>query len=233
MITSFHHSRSDFRIFWNVDNVIDFLVRDYDRKTLTVGEDDVFSIVVTHPKSGNVLAQTELQVVDASIGHLRYIVSATDSLDFPIGTLRYSVLVSRNETTTLLFTDRDYSPQSTLEVKYGPLPATVTPAAFGMNAFTTIDGGLRAGAFEGPSILTDASHMRTFLVSTTDFTGQLVFEASVLETVPNSPSGWFAAHTEDFDDASGVRTVNIEGNYSWLRLHLLASSGVIDEVLLK
>jgi hypothetical protein len=232
MITSFHHTRSDFKVFWNVDNDIDFFIRDYDRKIKSVGQ-DTYSIMITNPKTGKLLSQVALTVVDPAVGHLRLTLTAQDSILLPIGTLRYSIIRNAAGKNTLMFTDRDHGPQSTLEVKYGPIPAQIEPEIITHADFATIDGSLRAGAFQGPSILSDASNMRTFLISCRELTGQIVFEASLTETPPSTASDWFVAHQEPFLNYTGCRTVNLEGNYSWVRLVLVEITGSMTEILMK
>jgi hypothetical protein len=232
MITSFHHTRSDFKVFWNVDNDIDFFIRDYDRKIKAIGT-DTYSIVITNPKTGKLLFQVALVAVDASIGHLRLTLTAQESILLPIGTLSYSIVRNDAGRNTLMFTDRDHGPQSTLEVKYGPIPAQMEPTVITHSDFAVIDGSLRAGAYQGPSILTDASNMRTFLISSSELTGQIVFEASLSETPPTTAADWFVAHQEPFLSFTGCRTVNLEGNYSWVRLVLVEISGRMTEILMK
>ena len=232
MITSFHHTRSDFKVFWNIDNVIDFFVRDYDRKIKSVGN-ETYVIIITHPKTGKLLSQNVLSIVDAAAGHLQLTILAADTLALPIGNLRYSITVNSGGLTKLLYTDRDHGPQSTLEVKYGPLPAIIDPTYIHLSDFAMIDGGLRAGSYVGPSNLSDGSDMRTFLISTTNFSGQIAFEAAVTENVPSTLSDWFVAHTENFVSLTGTRTANIQGNYSWIRLVLTQTSGTLDEIILR
>jgi hypothetical protein len=232
MITSFHHTRSDFKVFWNIDNVIDFFIRDYDRKIKSINGES-YAVIITNPKTGALLMQRPLVVADAALGHVRLTLSAADSLSLPIGNLRYSIVMIQAGKTTLLYTDRDHGPQSSLEVKYGPLPAEVPPTLITMDDFATIDGSLRAGSYQGPSMLADGSNMRTFLISSTALSGEIIFEASLSENVPSSSLDWFVAHTEFFNDYTGTRTVNLEGNYAWVRIALMPVLGTLDEILLK
>lgn len=232
MITSFHNTRSNFKVFWNVDNDIDFFVRDYDRKIKSIGQ-ETYSIIVTNPRSGEIVLQSPLVVMDAALGHLRLTVSAMTAITLPIGTLKYSVVKMMASKKTLLFSDVDYGPQSTLEVKYGPVPAEIPPTSIIPSNFTLIDGAMRAGAYRGPSQLADGSGMRTFLIRGDVFTGQMVFEASLTDTPPSSASDWFIAHTEDFDHFTGTRVVNLEGNYSWVRLVMVKINGELVDILMK
>ncbi len=234
MITSFHHTRSDFKIFWNIDNGIDFFIRDFDRKYLAIDPStETYVIIVTNPKTGAILLQSNLTVVDAEVGHMRLTVSANDSLLLPIGHLRYSIVKQKAGKTVLLYTDRDHGPQSTLEVKYGPIPAVKQPEVILRDDFATLDAGLRAGTFEGPLTVGDGSSMRTFVVTGDEFTGTITFEAAVTGSPPSSLSDWFSVKVETFSTFTGARTVNIEGNYSWLRLLLVDTSGTLEKITVR
>lgn len=234
MITSFYHTRADFKIFWNIDNSIDFFIRDFDRKLVAIDSPtETYVVVISNPKSGAVLLETELEVKDSYMGHLALNISAVTALTLPIGHLRYSIVRQKAGKTTLLYTDRDHGPQSTLEVKYGPIPAAATAQTVLRSDFTTIDGGLRAGTFEGPLTVADGSSMRTFAAFTAGFTGSIIIEASLSDSPPSSSSDWFVADTETFTNETGSRIINVEGNYTWLRMHLISTSGTVERIIVR
>jgi len=232
MITSFHHTRSDFKVFWNVSNDIDFLIRDYDRKVKPIGQ-EIYEIIITSAKTGTVLLRSDLSVVNPSTGHVRLSLTPLQSNSLPIGTLRYTIVQNNNGRETIMFTDRDHGPQSSLEVKYGPIPLLPEPIRIQRGEFTTIDGALRVGAFAGPASLPDATETLTLMITGDHLLGRMVFEASLHETPPSSVNDWFIAEECVFDELTGTVVVNLTGNYSWVRIKLEEIAGSLTDILMK
>lgn len=234
MITSFHHTRSDFKVFWNVDNKIDFLVRDYDRKPLAVDEiNEAYRLVISNEKAGKVLLEKNLVVRDAATGHLALHLTKEEAASLPYGLHHYSIIKLIGDETILLYADRDHYPRSHLEVVSGPIPLAIEPITTLASSFSIIDGGLRAGSYEGPAIMADGSNMRTFAFYVEGYSGEIAIEATNTPSVPSQASDWVEITREAFVDATETRLLNILGNYTFLRVLREDSTGTFLKLTLR
>jgi hypothetical protein len=230
MITSFHHTRSDFKIFWNVDNPIDFYIRNYDRKIVLIADGETYAMIISHPKTGVVFLQRDFTVVDAPTGHLRLTITASESVNYPIGNLVYSVTKTANGSTTLLFTDRDHGPQSGIEVKYGPVMPAPAPYVILGESFATVDKGLRVGPFKGPATVGYGASTMSFEIDGTSLTGQFIFEGTKSINVPTSAMSWTPVNTTTVTLLSGTQTVTLDGSNTWIRIHWIPASGTLNKI---
>ena len=230
MITSFHHTRSDFKIFRDVSNPIDFYIRNYDRKIVTIMNGETYTISISNPKTGIVLLSRDFTVIDAVSGHLRLIITTQEAASFPIGNLVYSVLKTVSGITTLLFTDRDHGPQSGIEVKYGPILAAPKPYIVFPENFSVVDKGLRVGPFKGPATLAFGLSTITFTIAGASLIGSFAFEGTRSVNVPTNANGWSLISTTTLSNLNGAQDVVIAGNYSWIRVHWIPTSGTLNQI---
>jgi len=230
MITSFHHTRSDFKIYWNVQNDIDFLIKDFDRRSQVIPSNRFFDIIVSNPRTGELLLRRRLVTASQQHGHLRLSLTAEEATDLPIGNLTYSVVAIENGVETLMFTDRDHGPQAGLEVKYGPVPAKKPPLQIERAAFFPSGTGLVAGAHAGPAQL-GSSGIQSVQISGEGWTGRFIIEGSLEPSAPTGDTGWFEVEGMDVVDLTGNHVVELDAMLEWVRFRIVEDEGSLTRII--
>jgi len=230
MITSFHHTRSDFKIYWNVQNDIDFLIKDVDSKAQAIPSSRVFDIIISHPRTGDLLLRRRLTTASQQRGHLRLSLTAQEATDLPIGNLTYAVVAVENELEFLLFTDRDHGPQARLEVKYGPVPAKKPPVEIQRAAFFPSSSGLVAGAHAGPA-QTGSNGVQSVQITGDGWTGRFIIEGSLEPSAPGSDTGWFVIEDVAIDGLNANRIVDFDLMVDWVRFRIVEDEGSLARII--
>lgn len=114
---------ADFRIYKGVDNKIEFLLRNTDRKAISLVGSGV-EIVFTDRTTGEVIYREYCRVDDELRGMCTLILSATDTANFPDGAIRYSALVTdADQRKFLLFVDQNQRATAFCYVMQSPVQA--------------------------------------------------------------------------------------------------------------
>lgn len=114
---------ADFRIYKGVDNKIEFLLRNTDRKPVSLVGGAV-EIVFTDRTTGEVIYREYCRVVDEQRGMAVLTLSPTDVEPFPDGAIRYSGLVTDSDGhQTLLFVDQNQKATAFCYVMASPVQA--------------------------------------------------------------------------------------------------------------
>lgn len=75
--------------------------------------------------------------------------------------------------------------------------------------------------------------LQTISWNMTNFTGRLVFQASLVDSPSSNDSDWFTVHILYCDKMTQTSFANLQGNYVWIRAKIVdMSSGVIQHVKL-
>lgn len=222
--------RTDMKMSKNVDNPIDIYVRDIDRKpvnpagllTLRVMERTTRQVVVTVP----------LVLVDATKSRYGATVSATDLDDVRVGFYDYAVTVQDpSGTESLLFTDRDRTEVSSVEVRQGPFPSYTDPVTI-LRADLLFRDMISqySTALAGAAQTRNTSGQSTYVVFGNGFTGTVTPQVS-LDAMPTSDdSQWIDLDSQSFDDMTGNQGFTITGLYTWVRFKIVDASAAQSPV---
>ena len=242
-------NRIDYFLSKNVTSEIEFLLKDIDRKPISLANKTLVLYVVDQ-NTQTLKLQKTLQTINEARGHCRLTVAPSDIMDWELGHYSYSIVMQRDDQSqVLLYTDQNRAAYGYLEVKAGPLPSPFEPIVLTDELFGHATVGVSAqpvsgikyrvtGGYPGAAQRDNRLGMHTCAIYTTDFKGAFKVQASLDNSVPNDDYGWF-----DVDDAqlmidkkTGVTSLSFVGSFMWVRFIYVpdpTNTGRINKVLFK
>lgn len=234
LLNNYEVNRTDFRLIRGVQNEILFFVRDLDRNPANTSSFVTVTINIVDPKSSALLMARDLTVADAPTALYRLTVLPTETADWATGPLRWSLMVTRSTGfPVMLWTDMNYSPYSYLEVTEGPIPAPVPATTLDPSTFNIDHGVAVSTLLAGSAQRGYQNGMQTFAIYPNMFTGTVEIDASLLSQPSSDPSDWFTVATETYAAVTSVQTINVTGNFLWLRLKVTSTVGTLTQILYK
>lgn len=235
-------NKVDFDVSKNVHNEIEFLLKDIDRKAVSL-TGKTLVIYIVNQADRSLKLQKTLQVINAPRGHCRLTLTPSDIADWDTGYLAYSITIMRaDQTQVLVHQDQNRSQYGFLEVKQGPLPCpqkatTITTEEFAMDV---VNGETKyiTGAFVGAAQRDNRSGKHTLAIYSKAFTGKFKIQASLENGVPTSDLEWFDLPESDvtLTNKSGITNVEFQGSFMWVRFMYIPSefnTGSITKSLFK
>lgn len=223
---NFPVSRTDIKLSKNVENTIDIYVRDIDRKPSN--PPGILTLRILDRKNRRVVASTPLLPVDLTKARYAATVSGLDLVDVDLGWYDYTVAVTGpTGLESLLFTDRDRTEVSTVEVRQGPFPDYVDAITLAPDDFLNRDDLLSGAptryteAMPGAAQVRNVSGISSFAVYGNHLRGTIVVQGSLDAMPTTDDTQWFDAFSADFDDMTGIQGFTFEGNYTWVRFKLV------------
>jgi hypothetical protein len=215
---------NDFRVFKDVQNTIEFVVRNTDRKPINM-MDRTAKILFYDQRLNKLLWTKALRVINEAKGICKLIIEPDVMADWLLQTYSYQVVVTNPDGgVQMLYVDANESQRGFFELLQGPkfeplasqtvtyeqlMPMMVTPndTRVSYRITSAIPGSLQTGNTGG--IHTIAAYLE-------NFTGRLVIQGSV-ETGTPSDWDWYDIQTHTFDHESGLRGFSLDANLSWIR----------------
>lgn len=224
-------NRTDFTLHRYVDNEIDFMVKDVDRKTVSFTGANA-TLYVMDAKNQRLLLSRDLMVIDAAKGHLRLFVTGDEAAALPKKTLKYTVVMTRPDNVqVMLMMDRNRQSSGVVNVEDGPIPEPVAPIEITAEDFIQRNGKFYSGTYAGSAMVQNDSGLHSALLTLDDYTGDIVVQGS-LEALPSqTDSDWFAVETRSFTHKTGTVHVPFEGNLMWVRFSFTKTNGELTSIL--
>lgn len=241
ILSNYPVNRCDYSIIRGVQNEILFFVRDLDRNPASTTTFSQVTINIVDPKSSTLLMTRHLSVIDAASALYMLTILAAETANWETGPLRWSITVTRTDgSTVMLWTDMNYGPYSQLEVHDGPIPAptpatVLNPANFIINAPGMWGRVANSGSLPGSAKLGYQNGLQTFAIYPVNFTGSIEIDGS-LAAMPATDTDWFAVSTTNYLNSSTLATINVTGNYLWLRVLVMTTvntTGTVNQILYK
>lgn len=262
-------NNTDFTLVKGVTNEILFFVKNVDRQPITANSLSNMGIVdlrmvVTDQHNHQLLLGDQsapipevfdssvlvpYTLADASKGIWVFTASSRDIADWPLGSLRYSVVGDRAQgDQVMLYTNRSYGPYGSLEVIEGPYPMppeaiVVTPD---MMVNTNVVGAatiMTSGSFPGAATVGNISGQHSVVATLSEFTGGIMVEATLENQPSQNPSDWFLANivssTNGVVDAgivtfssptNGATYMSVLGNYTYVRFTVKPLDGSLTNI---
>jgi len=194
-------NRSDFSIFKNVDNDVEFLVKTYDNKPIDLTGKTI-TIYVVDARDDALKIQKELSYSPtmAKKGHARLTLVLTDIAEIDPGYLYYSVSVTDiSNKEILLYTDHSRTVQGFFELQPGPLPGprkaiVILPDDFSQQSWgsdTSVSNYLVAQPYPGAAQSDNRTGVHTVAVYCDNYSGYLNIQASLENAPPSAMVEWF------------------------------------------
>lgn len=220
MIISSHYSNPEVKLFRNVTNPLDFLVKDYDRQPVAAAGQ--LRLLIWTKSDQPPVFQQPLTTVNAAKGHYKITLTPQDTAALPLGFYSWSVVRSVSAVDTMLFTDRNYATDPTLQIVEGIPQALFVPIELNPTTFTpdTLNNILHHFSSAIPaSGLLGGQH--TAVLSMTNFTGVVLVQGSMEADAPTNEQ-WINVSTLTYNAQSGNVSVSFEGNFTWTRFAFAA-----------
>lgn len=235
-------NKVDFDLSKNVHNEIEFLVKDIDQKPINLRNKTLIIYIVDQDKN-TVMLQRELQTINEMRGHCRLTLAPQDTVAWETGYYQYSIMVQRADGTQILVHNNlGRSNGSYLHLLQGPLPKP-TPAVETTNFYIQTWGiplveYKVTGSMLGAAQQDNRSGRHTGVIYTQGFTGKVMVQASLENTVPNSLTEWFNVDDAvlEFDNHTGLKHIEFAGNYMWVRFVIASAetnTGKVEKVVFK
>jgi hypothetical protein len=235
LLANYPINKTNFFITRGVQNEVLFFVRDLDRNSVNTATFQQVTINIVDPASSLLLMSRNLSVVDATTALYMLTILASETASWETGSLRWSISVTRLDgTVVMLWTDMNYGPNSTLEVRDGPIPTATVAMILNPANFVVNNNVAASGSLPGSAQLGYQNGLQTFTIYPLAFTGSLEIDGS-LHSLPANDSDWFAVSTWSFVSASSLSVINVVGSYLWLRVRLpqIGTIGTINQILYK
>ena len=238
MMNNFPVNRTDFRLVRGVQNEILFMVRDIDRKPVTLAMGDVLTINITNVQRDQLLLRRSLTVNDLQSGLYTLVTLPAEMDTWPTGPVPWSMTYTRasDGSTVMLWSDQNYSPFSSAYVTHSPYSGPAGTVTLVWSDFTVMDdsnyysAALAAAAQDG-----FVNGMQTYVIDMTNFTGTVRVDGSLVAHPANTPESmdWFAATSDTYTANTGQAVLNVQGNFVWTRIVVTVGSGTLNQLQYK
>ena len=226
------------KIYKGVDTVLNFFVKDKDRKPVSLASGSLTAYLVNHNTKSLIFSRL-VDEIDNTTGQAKLKIFSKDLSSLETGLYDMSLTFKNNlDEVMTLFADRGDNVRLTIEIKDGPIPKLIDSTTI---TFTT-QGGTGAktysSAIEVASISPDTKNLHTFVAYLTNYSGDLHAEGSVEET--SVASGFFPitiGSSTAYKSYSGITLVdpfNFTANLNWIRFAHDPSgtnAGTVDKIL--
>lgn len=241
---------SDFRAYKGAQTDIDFIVRNNDRKPVTLAGKNAYVIIRDNETKQQVLKKS-LKFIDESRGKLQLSLTPAEIAGWEEGYYEYVILQeNRDGSQNILYTSQDQDARGWFELRSGALPPLsqsyeLTPAQFHPIHVGGYPGGTTrwiSDHLPGDAKLGFKEGLHTFAVYLSKFTGRLWVQGSLETCTPSSETDWFFINLTPntfelhFTNACGIEPYNFEANISWVRFVYegdVSNAGLITRILYK
>lgn len=215
---------NDFKVFKDVFNNIEFVVRDTDRKPINMMGRSAEITLYDHRTSRSLWVQP-LKVVNEARGICRLTITPDVTEDWYLQTYSYSVTVTdADQSYHMLFVDANESQRGFFQLVQGP--RFDPQPSYEITAFKPEQAGadddlhyLMSSALPGALQRGSASGLHTAVAYLNNFSGTLEIQGSVEEGSPTEEE-WYVVETRTYDHQSGLDAFNFVANLNWVRFRI-------------
>lgn len=209
-----------FKIFKGSHNLVQFIVRNNDRKPINIRGKKLF-ITVNNEDQVRTLIHKKLKIADADQGIVHLVLEPFETLDWPLGYLEFNISIKEDGLTRLISMDESQNARGFLEVEQGifvgPRPSleTCTFTSVKVNDFPDTYR-YYSDVFPGTLNTSNYTGLNTAAITTENYTGRLWVMGCMEQEIPqNRDASWFIinVNTEDqpwIDFCSSTGTTNID-----------------------
>jgi hypothetical protein len=242
-------TRIDFDLSKNVTNEIEFLLKDIDRRPISLANKSIVMYVVDSD-SQTLKLQKNLQVINDARGHCRLTISPSDIGEWAEAYYSYSLVLERTDgSQILIYCDQNRSSYGFLEVKAGPLPPPNNIYEIGDDQFAHQTYGVTnqpvsgipyrvSGGTPGAAQRDNRAGQHTVAIYSQNFKGLFKVQASLDNSLPTDDMGWFDVEGANItlDQVSGITAMTFQGSLMWVRFIYIpdpTNTGTVSKVLFK
>lgn len=218
---------NDFRVFKDVQNTIEFVVRDTDRKPINMMGREVH-INFYDQRLDRKLWTSKMQVINESRGICKLNIEPDVFADWLLQTYCYQVTVTNvDRSVHMLYVDANETQRGFFELLQGPRfepYASVTINYADLTPITTepVEGRIAyriTSAIPASMQTGNTGGVHTIAAYLNNFTGKILIQGSTENGTPGSWD-WFDIETHTFDHESGLRGYTVVANLNWIRVRV-------------
>lgn len=230
---------SDFRIYKNVTNNIEFHVRNPDRKSINV-TDKTITVTIYEPLTNRIVLEKMVEIVNGEKGQIRLVI-IPDEIDlWEIGSYNYVVrIIDEDGSERALFVDQNEGIHGFLRLDNGPYPPPRGAITINEENFSSTLEGLNPISYNYtsaiPGSIKNKNHtgLHTVVLHLDSFTGKVWVQGSLEEGSPSN-NDWFDISIDgnmctEFKRASGTVSLTFEANLEWFRVKFLKETDNIPD----
>lgn len=220
---------NDFRVFKDVQNTIEFVVRDTDRKPVNMMGRTAELIIYDH-RLDKELWRKELRVINEARGICKINIEPDVTADWFLQTYSYQVAVTNTDGSLhLLYVDAYETQRGFFDLLQGPrfLPRMSQTVLYEDLSIVTAMPSEGRQAYRSTSAIPGSlqtdnySSVHTLAVYFDNFTGSIAIEGSVEDGVPTDED-WYEVEIGDltFDHETSTQGFTFEANLMWWRVKI-------------
>lgn len=247
---------SDFKVYKSVANPIEFIVRDNDRRPVSLLGRSV-TLTVLEFFTGNPVFQKEADIIDEAKGKFRVTFLPSETQDWEPCFFKYSVIVDycEGQQNQMLFVDQNQNAAGFFEFVDGLLPEPVQSFRVLGSDFTPTNAApptteptiYISGGCPGDSFYSEDDGLHTVAVYADNFAGKFWVQGSLEENPDVVENDWFDIFLTGFtpyfefgntptadSTFTGIEAFNFTGSVRWVRFKYVADAdneGEITQVL--
>lgn len=215
---------ADFKLYKDVQNNIEFVVRNTDRKPISLlNRKAVVTLTDYHTRT--ILDQKQLIAVDEAKGIVRLTLEAYELEMWNLGFHVYHIYIEEADgSQNILYVDQNENARGYFELKQGHYPGPQPSYEIPADEFLALEDGIPAvthyvsSAMPGSMQSHNSTGLHTLAVYTEDFKGTVWIQGTSEVGSSQEADDWFAIDERYLDNVSGITVFNFEMNLQWVRV---------------
>lgn len=209
------------KLYKGVDNTFKVQFKNQDQKPVNIiGKDIKFHVLKEGTRS--TFITKPMRVIDGAKGIALVVIKEADLFDLRGRMYHYSISVTDGEGNDVVaYADDNYGVRGTIELMDGHYPEFKDSEILSVNATTHVTDG----------VAPVNNSLHTFQVFFTDYTGDVVVQASMDEVPSSLNATWIDVATTSYVAQTDSVFLLVQGNYTYLRLKTVPTTGTVDRVI--
>lgn len=225
---------NDFRVFKDVQNTIEFIVRNTDRKPINMMGREA-TITMYDQRNSQMLWTSSLKVMNEAKGICQLVITPDVMSDWYLAHYSYSVTVKNMDGSVhMLYVDQNETQRGFFELCQGPsFDPLRSLEILGENLHPVQQGAddelhyLFSSALPGTLQRNNFTGLHTAAIFFDNYSGEMLVQGSVEQGTP-SEGDWYDIETRTYDHKTGPDSLNIEANLFWVRFRFLNRYNEVD-----
>lgn len=222
------------QLYKGVDSKIEFVIKDNDRKPVSLIGKTLMTYIINTENKQNVLTRS-LDYLDESKGHYELTIYNHELDNWESG--YYNIIVTFIDHLGIeqnLYNEYGYHINNVIKVNDRILDVCKSSIEQ-----TPIDWLIGVEDYYYSSVIKGKNQISvndivTMVFDLTGFTGQIEVQGCLDNTIPVNENDWINnVYFEEFDNITIKKYINIYGNYQWLRIRYKKSAGEFDKVVIR
>ncbi len=229
---------TDFRIYKNVNNSIEFHVRNTDRKSINVTGKDITITIYDH-RTDKILLEKSMEIVNGEKGLIRFS-TIPDELDlWEIGSYSYVIRIKDDDgSERALYVDQNDGVRGYVTLDVGPYPPPRGATTILAEEMTTIREGTHpqdiftyTSAIPGSIKSKNHTGLHTVVLHMDSFTGKVWIQGSLEEGSPGDD--WFDIEIDgnsclSYKRETGTEAISFTANLEWVRVRIFYDNEILS-----